>query len=80
MDVIKSYIVANQSYKIGQFSETSALTAMAVLGIAAQGGGGVPVNVEISDDGIAWTDFLDVPTLDSKWTLDTTHIAITVLP
>jgi len=80
LDVIKSYIVANQTYKIGQFAETSALTAMAVLGIAAQGGGGVPVNVEISDDGIAWTDFLDVPTLDSKWTLDTTHITVTVLP
>lgn len=78
--VIKQYIVDNLSYKIGQYSETSALTAMAVLGIAAQGGGGVPVNVEISDDGIAWTDFLDVPTLDSKWTLDTTHITITVLP
>lgn len=77
--VIKQYIVDNLSYKIGSFAETSFVTAAAVSGITQQGGGGVPINVEISDDGTTWSDFMDVPTLQSKWTLDISRIAITVI-
>jgi len=76
-DVIKAYIKDYLIYMIGQFSETSDITAAAKLGIAEQGGGGVPINVEISDDGVTWVDFLEVPTLDSKWTLDASRITIT---
>ncbi len=76
---IKQYIVDNLSYKIGEFANTSNITAIAIAAIAATGGGGVPLNVEISDDGIAWTDFLEVTTLDEQWTVDTSRIAITEL-
>jgi uncharacterized phage protein gp47/JayE len=76
---IKSHMVDNLIYRIGDFAETSGVTAAAVAAITAQGGGGVPINVEISDDGLAWVDFLDVAALDDKWTLDSTRIAITVL-
>lgn len=77
--VIKNYIVENLLYKIGNFAETSRVTVAALGGIDAQGGGGVPINVEISDDGVAWTDFLNVSSLDGKWTLDVSRIAITVI-
>ena len=76
---VKQYIVDNLIYEIGDFAETSLVTEKAIAGIAAQGGGGVPINVEISDDDITWVDYLDVPSLDSKWTLSTARITITVV-
>lgn len=66
-------------YSIGAFAETSAITEAAIQAIAAQGGGGVAVLMEISDDGISYTDFLETPTLDSEWTVDSSRIDITVL-
>ncbi len=77
--VIKQYIEDNLIYSIGQFAETSLVTSAAVLGIAEQGGGGVPINVEISDNGADWDDFLNVSSLDGKWTLDVSRITITVV-
>lgn len=76
---IKESLVDNVSYMIGQYAETSSLTEAAVAAMATLGGGGVPLDVEISDDGIAWTDYLDTPTLDAKWTLDVSRVTITVL-
>ncbi len=74
---IKSYMVENLVYKIGAFAETSSITAVALAAINATSGGGVPLNVEISADGVAWDDFLDVDTLDEQWTVDETRITIT---
>jgi uncharacterized phage protein gp47/JayE len=79
LDVIKNYIEENVTYNIGNFAETSVLTAAAVLGIADQGGGGVAINMEISEDGYTWVDFLSVPSLDSKWVVDADNIDITVV-
>lgn len=79
LDAIKDFIAENVLYKIGQFSETSVLTSQAILAIDSQGGGGVPINMEISDDGYTWVDYLDVPTLDSKWVIDSENIEITVV-
>lgn len=76
---IKNYIAANLVYTVGQFAETSRVTDAAIAGIAAQGGGGVPVLVQISPDGSSWTDFLAAPTLASQWTLDPSRISITVI-
>lgn len=77
--IIKDYIAANLTYEIGDFAETSAVTASAVAGIASQGGGGVPINVLISDDGVTWVDFIDAPDPKTKWTIDATNIDITVV-
>lgn len=74
---IKQYLVDNLEYNIGSFADTSTITAQAIAAIAATSGGGVPLNVEISDDGITWADFLEVTTLDEQWTLDVTRITIT---
>lgn len=79
LNVIKQYIEDNVLYNIGSFAETSILTSSAVLGISAQGGGGVPINMEISDDGYTWVDFLDVANLDDKWVIDSDNINITVV-
>ncbi len=77
-DAIKAYIVANLNYGIGEFAETSRVTAAAVAAIAAGGGGGVPLDTTISLDGSTDTDYLDVATLASKWTLDVSRITIAV--
>lgn len=79
-DGIKAFIIANKPYGIGEYAETSSLTAIALLAISSLGGGGVPLDMEISDDGITYTDYLNTATLDKKWTLDATRIDITVVP
>lgn len=76
---IENYIADNLTYAIGAYSETSSITAIALAGINATSGGGVPLNVEISDDGITWADYLTVTTLDEQWTVDASRIAITEL-
>lgn len=79
LDAIKDYIVANLIYKIGDPSETSEITTIAKAGIDANGGGGVPINVKISDDDITYVEYLEVSTKDEKWVVDKTKINITVL-
>lgn len=77
--LIKDYIVANKTYSIGEFAETSSITGIALAAINDSGGGGVPINVEISNNGTTWVDFLEVTTLDRKFTLDDARITITVV-
>lgn len=76
---IKEYMVANLNFIIGEFAETSKVTASALEAIANTGGGGVPVNVEISKDGVSWFDYLTVTSLQNQFVLDTTRITITEL-
>lgn len=76
---IKQYIVDTTNYRIGEYAETSKPTANAVDGIAAQGGGGVPINLQLSTDGTTYVNYIDAPTLASEFTLDVSRIAITVV-
>lgn len=76
---IKQYLVDNLSFDIGESAETSTITCVAQDGINATSGGGVPLNVEISDDGVVYTSFLEVDTLDEKWIVDNARIDITIL-
>lgn len=78
-DGIKSYMASNIDYSIGQFAHTATLTADALTAINSLGGGGVPVNVEISKDGTNWFDYLETTTKDKQFTVDETRITITVL-
>lgn len=78
-DSIKEYIVSNIIYQIGGYAETSSLTAASVAAVADQGGGGVPVLMQISSDGATWTDFIEPATLASQWTLDVGRISISVI-
>jgi hypothetical protein len=74
---IKTYIVANKDYGIGDFAGTSSLTTLAQEAIDNVSTGGIVVNLEISDDGAAWVDYLEVDTLDEQWVLATDKITIT---
>jgi len=76
---IKQSIVDLKSYNVGDYAETSSLTAIALAAINANGGGGVPVNLEISKNGADWFDYLDTTAKDNQFTLDTTRITITEL-
>lgn len=76
---IKASMATGLVYRIGQFAETSSVTDAAEVGIASQGGGGVPLLAQISSDGVTWVNYLDAPTLASEWTLDPSRITITVI-
>lgn len=76
---IKSYMADNITYTIGQFAHTASLTAAALEAINSLGGGGVPVNVEISKNGSTWADYLETTTKDNQFTVDITRITITVI-
>lgn len=76
---IKASIVSALDYNIGDFAETSEVTTAARQAITDNGGGGVAVNVEVSDDGSTWVDYLAAPTKDAQWTLDVSRITITEL-
>lgn len=76
---IKSYMEDNIAYTIGQFAHTATLTASALDAINSLGGGGVPVNVEISLNGSDWYDYLETTTKDNQFTVDSSRITITVI-
>lgn len=74
---IKNYIATNSSYGIGEFADTANLTYLAVLGIASVGAQAVPLEVQISNNGTDWTDFLDTATIQDQWVLSADNITIT---
>lgn len=76
---IKAAIVSSLVYKIGEYSDTATVTAAALSAIDSLGGGGVPVNAEISRDGSSWYDYLVPLTKDKQFTLSAANITITVL-
>lgn len=76
---IAAYMAANLAYEVGAFAETSNPTAIALAGITANGGGGVPVLMQISNDNATWTDFLNPSTPASQFTLAAADIFITVV-
>lgn len=77
MDGIKEYIANNLIYSIDEFAETSKPTEVARQSILANGGNGVPVNLEISLDGSEWVDYIPSQAKDNKFTVDTNRITIT---
>jgi len=76
-DSIKTYISENLTYNAYEYAETSKVTAMCLEAINANGGGGVPVNVEISSNGSTWVDYLTVATKKNKFVVSDTNITIT---
>lgn len=76
---IKAYLTANKLYKIGEPAETASLTRSAVNAINATGGGGVPVNLEISLNGTDWDDYLPTSAKDLQFIIADARITITEL-
>ena len=76
---IKAAIAAALTYGIGAAAETSAITAAAVAAINAQGGGGVPLDVQVSNDNASWTDYLAPTGVNYQFGVSAANITITVL-
>lgn len=76
---IQAYIAANLTYGVGAFAETSNITAVALLAIISQGGGGVPIDVKISNDNATWVDYLDTATPQYEWAVSSAYIYPTVV-
>ncbi len=76
---IKNYMVFNISYTLGDNADSGTLTALALNAINALGGGGVPLDLLISIDNATWVEYLDVGSLQNKFTLSSTNITITVI-
>ena len=74
---IKQNIVDNLSYQIGDPAYTTNITALAQTAVDDNGGGGIVLNVEISDDGTTWVDYLDTTGLNYQFTIDIARITIT---
>lgn len=78
--LIKQYIVANIKTTIGGSLDTATLTDIIQTAIAINGGGVVPLNLQISkDDGSNWFYFLQTTNFDNKFTLGIDDIDITEL-
>lgn len=78
-DAIKQTLIDDIFYNVGDYSETSSLTALALNAINVNGGGGVPVNMEISINDADWFDYLDPSTKDKQFVVDVSRVAITEL-
>lgn len=76
---IKQYIVDNLTYGIGAYASTSEVTVAAQAAITSTGGRGVPIEVQISPDGVYYGDYLTTLTKASQWVLSTAHIDITMI-
>ena len=74
-NAIKSYILANESFRIGEGAETSSLTTLAQQAIDANGGNGYATEVLISTDETNWVEYI-APIVATK--LAIAGISITV--
>ena len=81
LEALKNYIINNLVYKIGSPAESSELILIVSNGIneTAGVGAGIPLHLEVSADGINYSEFLEVDTRDQQFTLDITRIDINVL-
>jgi len=78
-DDIKQYIADNLTYNIGEDVETSKVTQICADAMLSDGGNGYALNIEISDDGVTWTDYLAVSSIADKYTTDVNKITITAI-
>lgn len=80
LESIKTYIVDNLSYGIGDPAETSRITTVAIEAINQVNGvsSGVPINVQVSNNGIDYFEYLEVSNKEQQWTLDVARLEIQV--
>lgn len=79
VDGIRDELATNLKYNLNENAETSKPTCEATNAIAANGGGGYALNMQISLDGTNWTDFIPSASLANKFVVDSTRITINVI-
>lgn len=75
-DTIKEYIAENLTFTLNQPAETSYVTEIASAALLQYGLGLYALNVEVSTDGITWTDYIASSSLKNKFVVDATRITI----
>lgn len=76
-DTIKEYIAENLTFTLNQPAETSYVTEVASAALTQYGAGLYALNVEVSTDGVTYTDYIASSSLKDKFVVDTTRITIT---
>jgi uncharacterized phage protein gp47/JayE len=76
---IAAAIASAQSFEIGGDADMGSLTQTALNVVAANGGGGLVLDMAISTDGLTYTDVITPTSPQYKFTLASTDIAITVV-
>ena len=74
---VKEYITENLIYTLGAPAETSYITEIASDSLADYGNGVYALNIQISDDGVNWTNYIASTSLKDKFVVDPTRITIT---
>ena len=79
LSAVKEYIANNLNsfYTLGAPAETSYITQVASDSLADYGNGVYALNIQISDDGVNWTDYIASSSLKDKFVVDPTRINIT---
>lgn len=76
---IAQHIVQNKKFAISEFADSANFIEIISTYIALNGGGGVPINLEISNNNSTWFEFLETTTQQHKFTLDIANISITII-
>lgn len=71
--------VDNLKYTLYQDAETSIPTTTAYNAVVANGGGGYPLNLQISTDGQTWTDYIKCPARNNKFVVDTSRVTVNLI-
>lgn len=73
---IATNMAENLIYELDESAETSKITEAAAQAIISNGGGGYALNVEISTDGVTWTNYIPSASIQDKFVVDSTRITI----
>lgn len=71
--------VENLKYTLYQDAETSIPTTTAYNAVVANGGGGYPLNLQISLNGTDWTNYIKCPARNNKFVVDTSHVTVNII-
>lgn len=78
-NAIKASLANDLTYSLGQDAETSRITTYAQNAILVNGEGGYALNVEISEDGNTWEDYIQCSSFQNKFVVDPSRITITTI-
>ena len=80
LQAIKDYISQNLIYQIQQYAVADdSIYSVIAAAIQNTTGGGVALDLQISLDGINWTDYIPTPTLASQFVIQDSNININVI-
>ena len=76
-DAIKTYIVDNMTFKLGQYADASYATDVVRQALLNTSLNGIATGVLISDNNTNWSEYIACPTVQSEFVIDATRIFIT---